>query len=410
MKRLYYFTDSYPFSVDYTWKTAEIKEASLKFDEVIIVPFTHKKTNDFNFADNVRIIEPTLGKTLFAKPKYLKHLFSKSQPQKWISEFFRAVKSGKQGIIDWYLATVYSDIIIKKNIFKELQNNRSKQAQTVLFFQWTMNNALMIPVLHEWGYQNIICRMHGFDLYEFRHNDYLPYKSRVLKHAHICTFISEHGRDYATKRYPFIENASEIHYLGANAMLQNKVESGQIFHLVSVSRAVPLKRLELIVEALKSVKIPVKWTHIGDGYALDNIKKCASEIKKYNPNCEVEFLGWLTPEEIKNYFAENGIHSLILVSETEGLPVVIMEAFSASIPVIATDVGGVSELVKTENGILLSSNPKPSEVAISIDTMASEDFETHQERRDAAFQSYVKSFDLQKNTKKFINFLSQQCH
>ena len=69
MQRLYYFTDSYPFSVDYTWKSAEVNEASKKFDEVIIVPFTYKKENKFSFAENVHVIEPTLGETLFAKPQ-----------------------------------------------------------------------------------------------------------------------------------------------------------------------------------------------------------------------------------------------------------------------------------------------------------------------------------------------------
>ena len=410
MKRLYYFTDSFPFSIDYTWKTAEIIEAAQQFDEVIIIPFTFKKNNMFTFANNVRIVEPTLGSPLFAKPKYLKHLFSATQPQSWVLEFFKALKRGKQSIIDWYLATVYSDIIVKKEMFKQLKNNRKDQAHSVLFFQWTMNNALLIPLLYKWGYRNIVCRMHGFDLYEFRHNNYLPYKSSILKHAKICTFISEHGRDYAKKCYPFVRNISKVHYLGAKAIAQNKLESGQKFHIVSVSRAVPLKRLELIVEALKLIKSSVKWTHIGDGDVLDSIRYEAQKITDVNPKCEVEFLGWLTPEAIYSYYAKNGINALILVSETEGLPLVIMEAFSASIPVIATDVGGVSELVNTNNGILLRANPKAEEVANAIEIMAHENFETQQKRRENALQCYSNSFDLKRNTKHFIDFLSKQCH
>lgn len=410
MKRLYYFTDSFPFSVDYTWKTAEIIEAAKQFDEVIIVPFTFKKSNDFTFAENVRIVEPTLGKTLFAKPKYLKHLFSAHQPQSWFAEFFKVLSKGKQAIIDWYLATIYSDIIVEKDIYKELKRDANQQQHSVLFFQWTMNNALLVPLLHQWGYRNIVCRMHGFDLYEFRHNNYLPYKSAILKYAKVCTFISAHGRNYASQLYPFIKRKSQIHYLGAKAMTENKVEDNQTFHLVSVSRVVPLKRLELIVEALKQVKTPIKWTHIGDGYAFDDIKKGVEELKQVNSLVKIEFLGWLSPETITTYFAENSIHSLILVSETEGLPVVIMEAFSASIPVIATDVGGVSELVNAHNGILLPANPKSAEVANAIGMMANETFEIHKKRRDEALKSYSNSFDLNANTKKFIDFLSLQCH
>ncbi len=46
---------------------------------------------------------------------------------------------------------------------------------------------------------------------------------------------------------------------------------------------------------------------------------------------------------------------LMLSSDAEGLPVVIMEAFALGIPVVATDVGGVSELVNDNvNGLLVT--------------------------------------------------------
>ena len=45
-----------------------------------------------------------------------------------------------------------------------------------------------------------------------------------------------------------------------------------------------------------------------------------------------------------------------------------MEAMSCGIPVIATNVGGSSEIVNTDNGYLLSSNPLSIEVAESIST------------------------------------------
>ena len=338
----------------------------------------------------------------------MKHLFSNTQPQSLFLEVFKALANGKQAVVDWYLATIYSDIISKHSIFKELKNLNKKE-DTVLFFQWTMNNALLVPLLHQWGFQNIVCRMHGFDLYEFRHNHYLPYKSKLLKHAKICTFISAHGRDYASSLYPFIKAKSQLHYLGAEAMPKNNLVTGEKFHLISISRVVPLKRLELIVEAIKSVNMAIKWTHIGDGYALDDIMQRVKAIEDYNPHCEVEFLGWLSPKAIRSYFKDHGINALILVSETEGLPVVIMEAFSASIPVIATGVGGVSELVNNSNGILLSANPEVYEIVDAIKHLDNESQETQDFRRQKARQAYSNSFELDKNSKAFINFLLQQC-
>jgi len=46
---------------------------------------------------------------------------------------------------------------------------------------------------------------------------------------------------------------------------------------------------------------------------------------------------------------------LVLFSRYENLPCVIIEALSCGLPVIATDVGGVSELVNENNGLLVRS-------------------------------------------------------
>ena len=48
------------------------------------------------------------------------------------------------------------------------------------------------------------------------------------------------------------------------------------------------------------------------------------------------------------------VDAFVLFSHVEGLPCVILEAMSASLPVIATETGGISEWVTPETGILLS--------------------------------------------------------
>ena len=46
-----------------------------------------------------------------------------------------------------------------------------------------------------------------------------------------------------------------------------------------------------------------------------------------------------------------------------------MEAISCDIPVVATNVGGNSEIVVNETGMLVSSNPTPEEVADALSTV-----------------------------------------
>ena len=66
-------------------------------------------------------------------------------------------------------------------------------------------------------------------------------------------------------------------------------------------------------------------------------------------------MGQVSNREVISYYMNNHVNLFINVSESEGIPVSIMEAISFGIPVIATDVGGTSEIVIDGfNGLLLN--------------------------------------------------------
>ncbi|PZC52367.1 hypothetical protein LH53_05140 [Mesotoga sp. TolDC] len=60
----------------------------------------------------------------------------------------------------------------------------------------------------------------------------------------------------------------------------------------------------------------------------------------------------------------------INTSSTEGLPVSIMEAMSFGIPIMATDVGGTSELVTDETGVLIPGNCSPEDVSEALNSIS----------------------------------------
>ena len=64
------------------------------------------------------------------------------------------------------------------------------------------------------------------------------------------------------------------------------------------------------------------------------------------------------------YYQKYPVDWFINTSSSEGLPVSIMEACSFGIPVLATDVGGTSEIVRPgETGFLLDAGFKPEDLA-----------------------------------------------
>ena len=93
----------------------------------------------------------------------------------------------------------------------------------------------------------------------------------------------------------------------------------------------------------------IKLMIIGTGpkkHEIEN-KVLASDLKN-----SVIFTGNLKPDEMHRYYQAADIFTL--PSYTEGLPLAILEAMSCGIPVIASDIGGIPEIIKNnENGFII---------------------------------------------------------
>jgi glycosyltransferase involved in cell wall biosynthesis len=130
---------------------------------------------------------------------------------------------------------------------------------------------------------------------------------------------------------------------------------------------VPLKRLELLVEALMQASIPIEWTHIGDGETWEAVTSAAQKLPS---NVKATFLGRLPNAQVVEYLTHNPTDLFINVSSSEGVPVSIMEALSMGIPVLATAVGGSPEIVDDTVGRLVPANISAADLVNEIETIA----------------------------------------
>lgn len=137
------------------------------------------------------------------------------------------------------------------------------------------------------------------------------------------------------KRISIIPNGIEIKEFN-----QNKINSRwKNFTIGYVGRNSPEKRPELFFDIVNNTKVKAKI--IGDDFAL---------FKKEFPNVNY-FENCNDKELIREQFSE--ISLLIVTSSREGFPLVIMEAMELGIPVLATNVGSISEhLVDYKNGFI----------------------------------------------------------
>lgn len=172
------------------------------------------------------------------------------------------------------------------------------------------------------------------------------------------TFVSQESMDIFTNTYPWRDIPKEVVDNGVVIPEQVSKRAGSILKLGSVGRFIPLKNQICLLRAVdflpESYKQRINVHFFGDGDCKDKLTSFSDENLS---NVSVKFHGMVQDRN----FIYNSFDLLIVTSETEGLSLAIMEAMAFGIPVIATDVGGNSRLVKNvENGWLFSFNEEQS--------------------------------------------------
>lgn len=122
-----------------------------------------------------------------------------------------------------------------------------------------------------------------------------------------------------------------------------------------VGRLVPIKNHKMFLDVAKKLLtidygLWTKFVIVGNGELRQELENYAEKLGIKN---SVIFLGWR--RDLENIYADLDV--VCLTSLNEGTPVSLIEAMASARPVVATDVGGVRDIVKNEeNGLLVSSN------------------------------------------------------
>jgi glycosyltransferase involved in cell wall biosynthesis len=130
-----------------------------------------------------------------------------------------------------------------------------------------------------------------------------------------------------------------------NGVEQRAARAGAGSYLLFVGRLIPIKALDVLLSALRTLP-PIETRIIGDGPERERLERSSADLP-------VRWLGTLAHQEVIR--AMEGAMALLLPSRTEVFPNVIMEAMSLGVPVIASRIGGVPDLVDSgKTGILIS--------------------------------------------------------
>lgn len=103
-----------------------------------------------------------------------------------------------------------------------------------------------------------------------------------------------------------------------------------------------------VLHRLKQSGVQFECAMVGEGVDFDRLESLRNTLNL--ADC-VRFSGLLQGKELANEIGSADF--MLMFSHYENMPVVILEAFACGIPVIATKVGGIPEMVDETNGILV---------------------------------------------------------
>ena len=154
-----------------------------------------------------------------------------------------------------------------------------------------------------------------------------------------------------------------------------------------VGRLVPIKACDLFLQALARITdLSWKACVVGDGPERERLENLSRTLGLHE---RVRFAGAIPVAP--RYFS--ALDLFVLSSRSEGTPMVLLEAMGAGLPVIATDVGGVSDLVRPDSDGWLVPPEDPGALADSL-RMALKDPESAHARGMAAAEQVRDHFGV----------------
>jgi glycosyltransferase involved in cell wall biosynthesis len=165
------------------------------------------------------------------------------------------------------------------------------------------------------------------------------------------------------------------------------------------------KNLSGLLRAIKRLsqdRKDFKVAMVGDGQDFALIKTYAAELGI--PNDQIEFTGLLENQELIEVF--RGSHFMVMFSNYENMPVVINEAMCCGLPVVATQVGGIPEIVSNKFGILVKARDENALVTSLHRMLDTYTLYNSDEIRDFA----IKNFSVQSIGKKFSDIYLDILH
>lgn len=170
-----------------------------------------------------------------------------------------------------------------------------------------------------------------------------------------CVFIAKSSQENFIKENPIVDYKKTVFFHNGidDIPINDRIKrQGPKYKICCTGTICKRKGQYLIIEALgklhKAIRDNIELSLIGDGPDLASLKK---RVKELHIDNNVYFYGNVPNDKIHDILCTQDIY--ILMSNNEGLPISIIEAMRAGLPIISTGIAGIPELVSEHNGVLI---------------------------------------------------------
>ena len=405
-RKLLFLTAEFPFGTGETFIENELPYLEEAFDEITIVSLSPNGEQTRFVGKNTRIQRVPIvlnWKDKLVAFRWLLHVDVLREILRIISVYrlFPTRKRILTALFSWERA---------HQIQQQLQP--CIQPDTIGYAYWTDDTALALAMLKKNNSNfKAVSRFHRWDVYfEASSIHYLPFRFYLNEYLDKQIGIAMQGVDYALQNWHVLyPDKLEVSRLGTKKQLQEFIEKTSLSKqrvVVSCSNVIPVKRVDFIFQVLNSLDdLPMKWIHFGDGSEFSALKNMVKERCK--DHLQVEFRGRKPNQEVLNAYRIIQPDLFINLSDSEGVPVSIMEAFSLGIPVIATAVGGVPEIVSNHIGALVDPHATSQEVQLVIKNLLDSSLSEWNQLSQQAYEVWKSKYNAETNFRSFAQSIKE---
>lgn len=253
--------------------------------------------------------------------------------------------------------------------------------------------------------KKILHTIHNRPIYEFspklRSNIKILYQMNKAIPIAISDTIAKEVKDL----YKIKEDQIEVIYNPVDISIYNKnsikKKKNDDVTFINVARFTSVKNQSLIIDAFSKVQEQInniKLILVGDGELRNAVEKKAAQNGLSDV---VEFTGNI--QNVAEKLRSSDV--FVLPSRYEGLPLTILEAMATGLPIIATNVGGVPDIVK-DNGVLFKDNDLNGLVAAML--KLAQDIKLREEMGKKSIK-YVEKFDVKSITNQYQLLYERYC-